>query len=233
MYKHLMFDLDGTLWDMQENHKVVFQKLYFKFNFETIFHCNFEDFYTTYNKINRELWQEYQKQHISKEYLDTHRFSLTFDYFAIPPTKRCEIDKLITFVQNEMANQTLLMPFAMETLTWLKQRKYKMSIISNGFVEMQYVKLRKSGLRDFFDWVFLSEEVGVPKPQKAFFEHAIRVSQCKPGECVVVGDDYIADIQGAGNAGLDQIYFHGAGKEDDRLATYHIHALNEIKKILS
>lgn len=231
-YKHLMFDLDRTLWDMRTNHRIAFEELYTEFGFKSIFKCSFEEFYDAYQKINRSLWQEYQKQNISKEFLDVHRFSLTFDYFSIPAEKRCKIDDLRIFAQEAMIKQTHLIPFAMETLIWLQQKRYKMSIISNGFVESQYLKLERSGLSEFFDWIFLSEEIGVPKPQKEFFFHALKTSQCKAEECVVIGDDYIADIQGARQAGIDQIYFHENEKEHHRKATYHIRSLKELQSIL-
>jgi putative hydrolase of the HAD superfamily len=83
-----------------------------------------------------------------------------------------------------------------------------MHMTSNGFHEVQYKKLAACGLTDYFDTVILSEDAGVNKPAKGYFDYALRVSKAVPETTIMIGDNFNTDIMGAKNAGLDTIYFN-------------------------
>ena len=112
--------------------------------------------------------------------------------------------------------------------------KYPLTVVTNGFVEVQYEKFDKSGLRDCFAHIVLSEEVGCQKPNPRIFEEALRMNGLQAEDVVMIGDSWNSDIQGAINAGIDQIWIR---KSKDPLpegqsATYLVHSLSDVMEIL-
>jgi putative hydrolase of the HAD superfamily len=112
--------------------------------------------------------------------------------------------------------KTNLFPDAHETLQYL-QKKYTLHLISNGFSESQGIKIRNTNLGVYFQYVIISEIVGVNKPDKAIFEHALNLAQTTKEESLMIGDSLEADVYGALNFGMDAIYFNPGGldKPDD------------------
>jgi putative hydrolase of the HAD superfamily len=103
--------------------------------------------------------------------------------------------------------QTRLFPMAKEVLMELRQMGYQLHIITNGFEEVQYIKLDNCGLRDFFEVIVCSETVGKNKPALAIFKHALDSANCTSDSAMMIGDDFVADVSGALNAGLQAILF--------------------------
>ena len=123
---------------------------------------------------------------------------------------------------------------ARELLAYLKAKGYQMHICSNGFHEVQYKKLRSSGLTDFFDTVILSEDAGANKPSKIFFDYALERTQANPSTTLMIGDNYSTDIEGAINAGLDTLLFRRWDPSfiPPRPVTYVVDSLREIQSVL-
>jgi HAD superfamily hydrolase (TIGR01509 family) len=129
-----------------------------------------------------------------------------------------------------------------EELVRYLAKKYPLTVVTNGFVEVQYEKFDKSGLRDCFAHIVLSEEVGCQKPNPRIFEEALRMNGLQAEEVVMIGDSWNSDIQGAINAGIDQIWVNGrvkSGNEkvvgpngEEQTATYVVQSLSEIMTIL-
>ena len=86
--------------------------------------------------------------------------------------------------------------------------KYPLTIISNGFKEVQYYKFAHSGLEDCFTHILISEEVGINKPQPGIFDIALARNGVSADEAVMIGDSFTSDIAGAQAAGIDQIWLH-------------------------
>ena len=107
--------------------------------------------------------------------------------------------------------------------------RYKLHIITNGFKEVQYVKLKESGIYNFFDKIIVSEDVGVLKPNKKIFSFAINKSGAKIENSLMIGDDIISDIRGAREFGIDQVYFNFKFSNKKVQATYIIHSLKELE----
>jgi putative hydrolase of the HAD superfamily len=111
--------------------------------------------------------------------------------------------------------------------------KYPLTIVSNGFIEVQYKKLRSSGLEKYFSHVVLSEEAKALKPDKRIFEHALKLNNASAEETIMIGDSYDADIVGAQNAGIHQVWFNPNIETDtDSSATYNIADLRKLYELL-
>lgn len=227
-YKHLFFDLDHTLWDFATNEQHTLSHLFIKYKLDQYFE-NFESFLETYQPINENLWLQYRNREVTKKYLSVNRFHHTF------LTKGLDDAAMAEQFGNDFiainATQTALVPHTIEVLNYL-EKKYTLHIITNGFVETQYVKLDGSGLSHYFKKIFISEQVGHQKPKRAFFEYAVKSCNARKSESLVIGDNLEADIIGAREFGLDQVFFNPHGTIHQEKITKEISSLKELMQWL-
>lgn len=227
--RHLFFDLDRTLWDFETNSKIALKKLFELYNLNE-FIPNFYKFYYNYKNINAELWVKYGAGKITKEELRNVRFYKTLKKFKIDDAQLS--DKLSTGYIEISPNQKNLFPNTLETLKELKAEGYKLHIITNGFKEVQYIKLSNCGLIDFFDVIVCSEEVGKNKPNPDVFLHAMKLANAEASKSVMIGDDLKVDILGASNVGMYTILFDPESKYRKAKGDYTIQDLKEIPNLL-
>lgn len=206
-YDHLFFDLDNTLWNFSANSAKAMKLTLEQVN---ILHeiSSFEDFFLVYEQINDSLWEEYRQNKIEKSKLIIERFSQSFEKTGLRQMNWAELNEL--YLSN-MAIQTELFPETIKTLTILKSKGYQMHIITNGFKEVQHLKLTNSGLSEFFTKIFISEEVKANKPHRPIFEYAIKSTNAKKKKSIMIGDSWETDIEGALNFGMDQVMFLNNG----------------------
>jgi putative hydrolase of the HAD superfamily len=228
MYKHVFIDLDDTIWDFHANAKLSLQEVYENRNLNRYFE-DFEHFFIIYAKRNLELWEMYGKGEISKEFLMVERFRHPLALMGV------DNDELAIQIGDEfldiLPTKTMLVPYAIELLDYLFP-KYSLTIISNGFVEVQYKKLRSSNIEHYFSHIVLSEAAGALKPDKRIFEYALELNNAIASETVMIGDSYAADIVGARNAGIDHIYLTQQHDSKQINATYLVKSLDELIRIL-
>jgi len=224
----LTFDLDRTIWDFDKNAYDSFQDIFEKYNLEKIFKT-FDNFYNSYVKHNDILWKDYREKKIKKSILSYKRFSLTLEEFGIDDE---ELAKKIAHDYITISpTKKQLFPYAHETLEYL-YKKYKLYIITNGFNEVQFTKLKNSDLDKYFLKVFTSEDAGAQKPDQIIFQHALRnVNACKE-DCIMIGDDLQVDVLGAKRFGLDQVFFNPENLEHSEDITHEIASLKELQDIL-
>jgi HAD superfamily hydrolase (TIGR01662 family) len=103
-------------------------------------------------------------------------------------------------------------PGARELLTSLRKLGIWIGVITNGLELRQAEKLRALRLENMIDEMIVSEKVGSKKPAQSFFEYALTRADVSPNECIVVGDLWETDIQGALNMGLDSIWLNRYGR---------------------
>ncbi len=228
-YKHIFFDLDHTLWDFDRNSRETLEELFEAYSLKNYGIHVFEDFVETYKKVNDQKWDEYRKGNISKENLRATRFHDTLMRFEINhPELAAEIDR--EYIQRS-PHKTNLFPHALEVLAYLAE-KYTLHIITNGFTEVQDIKITKSGLLPFFTYRITSEEAGANKPDPVIFRHALKMAGAKRTESIMVGDNLEVDIIGARRVGLDQVYFNPDRKPHREKVTFEISKLSELHGIL-
>ena len=226
--KHIFFDLDRTLWDFETNSRQALQHIFLEYKL-TLGFKNFESFHQTYIRINSELWQKYGKNKITKEELRNTRFLKTLQKHQIfDETLAKQISDAYI---NLSPRQTQLFPEAINTLTELQSRNYRLHIITNGFEEVQYIKLKESKLSPFFDVIVCSEQIGFNKPDKRIFIHALELANAQAAESLMIGDDLQIDILGANQIGMEAILFD-SNKRHKSKAFKVIHQLDELLELL-
>jgi putative hydrolase of the HAD superfamily len=228
-YRHLFFDLDNTLWDFEANSTETLTELYARHRLNELGVPSAEFFIEKYRHRNQMMWEQYRLGKLTKETLRNDRFALTFwdmglDAALAPPA-------LADDYVRESPRKTRLFPGAAETLGYLHGR-YRMHIITNGFDEVQHTKLQAAGIHHFFDAVIISEHTGYKKPDVNIFRYAMKHTQAVPGECLMIGDGLEIDVLGAQNAGWDSVYFNPGNHAHDRITTYEIRELPELRSFL-
>lgn len=226
----IFFDLDRTLWDFDSNSKETFKELFNKYEMKRKGVEDFDTLYTQYQLINHNLWDLYRQGEIKKDFLNIERFyqslllyhiddrvlaaKIAADYIFISPTKK------------------RLFPNTHEILTYLKESGYKLHIITNGFPEVQHIKLRNSDLKKYFSQIIISEEVGYKKPSHEIFHIAMKMAKANSDNSIMIGDDPLVDIQGAIDVGMDAIFVNHHHEPDCNFCKYQVSSLLGIKKLL-
>lgn len=228
-YKHLFFDLDHTIWDFDKNAEETLHELYHTYKLHDLGLHSADQFIETYTQNNHQLWADYHLGKITKQVLRETRFSKTFIDLGVSPESiphQFEDDYV-----NICPTKTNLFPKSHETLSYLNN-KYSMHVISNGFKESTEMKIHNNGLGIYFDNVIISEVVGINKPDKAIFEHALSLADAHVSESMMIGDSIEADVRGAQSFGMKAIYFNPEGKEAPEDVEHQIKCLSDLTQFL-
>ena len=229
-YQHIFFDLDNTLWDFDKSSILAFDKIYEIFNLINYGIPNAKDFHKTYFDHNNRLWEQYRQGKIDKEFLKTERFRLPLNDYGIV-NEKLAIDLGESYT-DLAARLVALVPNTMETLSYLKEKNYKIHLITNGFLEVQSIKMKASGLDTMIDYSFVSEVVGFKKPDHRIFHHAINEVGGSIENSVMIGDDLSVDIIPAKEIGMTHIYFNRKKISHNEKLDYEIYDLIEICDII-
>jgi len=227
-YKHIFFDLDHTIWDFDKNAEEALHELYHIHQLGSIGLQSPELFIETYTRNNHKLWALYHTGQITKDELRDARFKYTFIELGLQPDLM-PLDFEDAYVKL-CPTKTNLFPHAHETLAYL-QSKYTLHLISNGFKDSTRIKIAGTNLGGYFQNIIISEDVGVNKPDKAIFQHAIDLAGAGKHESIMIGDSLEADIYGALNFGMDAIYFNPFNSpkpEDVIMQIAHLKELTEM-----
>lgn len=200
--RDIFFDLDHTLWDFDRNSGLAFERVFLKHKLE----LPLTDFLREYESINLIYWKKYREELVTKEELRRGRLTATFEIFNLKFPLQT-IDSLANCYIEELPVDNHLFDDTVEVLNYLSEN-YKLHIITNGFEEVQHLKLQNSGIKKYFDTVTTSEEVGSKKPHPVIFETALSKACAMPQNSIMVGDSLEADIFGAEKAGMHTLFFN-------------------------
>lgn len=228
--RHIFFDLDRTLWDFESSAREAFRRIFDQYELRSKGVPSHEDFHESYNTFNNRLWDMYRKGEITKDDLRGRRFVETLYSYNI------DDKNLGDAIGDEYVRVSPLIvrlfPYALNILEYLTKKNYNLHIITNGFEEVQTVKLRESDMRKYFDKIITSEEAGIKKPEPGIFNYAFKKTGALPEESIMIGDDYEVDIVGAKNVGMSQIFFDPEKTMENPICDHHIQCLNEIEGVL-
>lgn len=230
-YKAIFLDWDDTIGDWTTAEHKALQDIYQTYHLNRLY-PTFEDYLNVYKPYNLELWGMYGRGEVTKDRLHLQRFLKPL----LVNDANGENDTMVNLA-HEMGDEFLrltnkyfcLMPYAEKVVKYMAS-KYPLTIISNGFKEVQYYKFEHSGLANYFTHTLISEEVGINKPQPGIFEIALEHNGVTAEEALMIGDSYSSDIAGAKAAGIDQVWIHEG--ETEETATYIVPKITDILNIL-
>lgn len=229
-YKHIFFDLDHTLWDFDTNAKASLIDIFGEFRLAELVTPDFDAFYEKYLHHNKILWERFQNGFITAEELKWRRMWRTMMEFKVGDEKLAK--NLSARFLEILPVKDGMFPHAFEILDYLKNKDYQIHLITNGFEKTQWSKIRNSKIDHFFTHVITSEASNSMKPEKEIFEFAMNQSGALLHESIMIGDNLDADIQGAMNAGMDNIFVNHIDATTDKKPTYMVTHLKELESIL-
>lgn len=230
IYKHLFFDIDHTLWDFELNSVHTLKEVYHTNQLPEKGILDFDDFNEVYHEINDKLWQRFRNGFLSREDLRWKRMWQTLVHYKVNDLALAK--KMSEDYLDILPQQKALFPYAVEVLEYCAGKGYAMHLITNGFEETQYQKLRTASIDHFFQQMITSERAMSMKPHKGIFEFALKETGADVDSSLMVGDALDIDILGAREIGMDQVFFNPHQKPHDDRPTYEISCLSEMKRIV-
>jgi 2-haloacid dehalogenase/putative hydrolase of the HAD superfamily len=229
MKKILLIDLDNTLIDFNEcaRHSIMnaFEKLGFDYS-PVVF--------DTFIEENAKIWKRLERGEITKPQLRANRWNIILARLGI------EFDGTILeeMFENGVAQGAYAVTGAYDLLDYLKD-KYEMYIVSNGFRYVQESRLKIGDFNKYFNNIFVSEDIGIPKPAKEFFDYCFAVlkkndDSILPENVLMIGDSLSSDMKGAVDFGFKTCFFDKKekGVQSELKLDFYIKNLFEIKKII-
>ncbi len=223
----IFFDLDHTIWDFEANSKLAFEKLLNKNKIE----ISIDDFLKIYEPINKNYWDRYAQAIITKKEVKYGRLIDTFSTLNIAVDDDF-INKFASDYLNLLKEETILMDGTIEILEYLFP-KYRLHILTNGFIEIQNQKIINSKLDKYFIEVISSEEIGKQKPHPEVFNYALKKANTSSYKSIMIGDNFKSDILGARNVGMQAIFYDIAQQNlvEDKIIPSIKH-LSELRNLL-
>lgn len=225
MIEFLFVDLDDTILDFHKAERLAIAKTFREFGLEPT-----DGVMDRYHQINRAHWEALERKELTREQVLTGRFSALFrEYGMQEDPVRCA-----RAYENNLSVGHYFLPGAEEALEFLS-RKYKLYLASNGTSRVQEGRLKSANISRFFQEIFVSEGIGVNKPDPLYFERCFaRIPGFDLSRAMIVGDSLTSDIQGGINAGLLTCWVNPTGKpgRSDICPDYEIQSLFQLEALL-
>lgn len=219
--KAIFFDWDHTLWDHDRNASEVIHELFEEFALLASITHSKELIWQVFTRINDTLWDDYQHGRIDQKTLRETRFALFFDELGIQGNATLFSDSYL----QRTPKKTHLIPDAYQVIETLAS-KYPLYVLTNGFDDIQQIKIAGAGMSHFFERVITSELAGCKKPSATFFEFALKQASCLPTDVVMIGDHPIIDVKAAEAIGIPAIHLNY--RQDEIPANIQISHLKEL-----
>lgn len=225
-YTIILFDADGTLYDLDKAAVEALKSNFAKYNLSWA-----DNTFELYEKINKKIWDDFEKGLITTKEIKTERFKRFFEILEVEGIDAIKFSKnyLLYLSQNNY-----LLDGAEDIIKWSSE-KFKLAIITNGLASVQNPRFKDSELRKYFNHIIISEEVGFAKPKAEIFDFGFKLFNNPPKEkVIIIGDNLTSDIKGGLDYGIDTCWFNPIRKENstDIKPTYEITNLDELKDIL-
>lgn len=228
-YRHLLFDLDHTLWDFDKNAAETLCELYNTHQLSTLGSFSVQQFCDTFATVNRSLWQRFDQGAYDQQQLRSERFGLILAQLGVS-TDRIPLGLAEDYLRI-CPTKAHVMPHTLATLDYLRQR-YQLHILTNGFAAVQAIKIKSAGLTDYFTEVVSSDTTGHRKPHRPVFDYVLDRIGATSQECIMIGDNLETDVRGAREAGIDQVFYNPKRVRHSEIVTYEVACLSELRSIL-
>ena len=224
MIEFLLLDLDDTILDFHKAERIALSKTIQDFGVEPT-----EEALALYHKINKWHWEQLELGVMTREEVLTGRFAVFFRELG----KTVDPTACARSYESNLSIGHYFLPGAEETVQALS-KKYRLFLVSNGTATVQHSRLTSAGLYPYFEQVFVSQEIGFNKPDKAYFDRCFeRIPGFDPEKALMVGDSLTSDIKGGINAGVRTVWINPKHKDcGDIRPDYQLDALSQLPELL-
>lgn len=226
MIKTVFLDLDDTILDFQRAERVAIAKTFDRLGIDVN-----EETVNKYIEINLDCWHALERGEMTRNQVLHGRFERLFSLLKL----NLDAVKTQEIYQELLSRECYFLPGGQELLSEFKQGgKYKLYMATNGIPEVQKPRIEKSGVGQFFEAIFISEEIGYSKPDKRFFQKCFeQIEDFDPSEAIIVGDGLSSDIMGGINAGILTCHFNPGNRQYTNITPdYMIKKLSELIPLL-
>ena len=226
MIRNVFLDADDTLFDFRRSEKKALSETLTRFGIEPT-----EEVLSRYHEINAAHWRMLERREITRAELKLRRYQCLFDEYGIA----CSASEVADCYEERLGDGHFFIDGAEALLRALSPR-YRLYITSNGYSKTQRGRLKSAQIDTYLTDVFISQELGVDKPDVGFFEACFaRIPDCKREETVIVGDSLTSDIRGGINAGIKTVWFRHGGMQAraDIRPDFEIRQLSELPALLT
>lgn len=222
-YNSLLIDLDDTLLDFSGDEKRAILATLEKYGLP---HSN--DVLELYSEIN--TWHTFELgEQITAKTVITNHFAKLLKMLEVKEHTAEIIDDYYKL----MINSHKVKNGAVKTLRQLKEKGYHLYLTTNGFPDFQYKRIKAARIYNFFDGIFISEEIDLRKPSRGFFDYVLkRIPESNRSKVLVIGDAPTADVFGGINSKLDTCWLNERDRQCKYRPTYSIKSLSELNDIL-
>ena len=225
-FTSIFWDVDNTLLDFPYSQRHALKTSLEAFGYEMT-----EEMLERYSAINESFWKRLELGEITQKEMLPGRFIQLFQEFHITGV---EVEDFRAIYQRELGSVYCYKDDSLSVCQKL-HTQVKQYVITNGVSATQRNKLKLSGLADLMDGIFISEEIGTPKPHREFFERCLeQVEEKDKSRILIVGDSLSSDIKGGVLAGLPTCWYRPEGTPNptEYRPDYEISDLHEIFSIL-
>lgn len=227
MVTTLLWDMDETLLNFAAAERAAINALFQKFGFGECSDAMLE----RYSKINRSYWERLERKELTKPEILVGRFRDFFESEGLDSTVAAEFNEKYQLSLGD----TIVFRDDSYNIVKSLRGKVKQYVVSNGTIAAQTKKLRLSGFGELMDGVFLSEDLGVEKPDILFFEKVFeKIHPEDKSQVMIVGDSLTSDIQGGNNAGIMTCWYNPEQKpyQGDLRIDHEIRDLHEVYDLI-
>ncbi|MCM1045935.1 MAG: YjjG family noncanonical pyrimidine nucleotidase [Candidatus Gastranaerophilales bacterium] len=225
-FSTLLWDLDGTLLDFLYAQRIALERSFALYDRDVT-----EEMLARYSQINDNYWKRLELGEVTKEELLAGRFRTLFEAYQI---QGIAPEAFSHAYQEALGSVYRYVDDSFQICSSLRGR-VKQYVVTNGTADTQLNKMKHSGLYDVMDGLFISEEIGTPKPQGGFFDYCLgQIEEKDKEKILIVGDSLTSDIKGGVQAGIATCWFRAPGTENptEYRPDYEIANLHQIFAIL-
>lgn len=213
----IFFDLDNTLLDHDGAEQQAIRVFAARYSSQ-IQTCS-DGIEQDWRRITDQQRARWRSGELSFEQLRRARISALFR----TPLSDEQAERLSVEYYRLYRQHWMLFPDVLPALNILQQLS-PLAIITNGFAFHQETKLRETGIRDYFRFMVISEEVGVAKPDQRIFQHALRRASEPASACWYIGNHPQLDAQAASDVGMKAVWLN-RNRAENRVSTRVVRSL--------
>lgn len=223
-YTTLYFDLDNTLLDFSAAEHKAIQKLFALHTLPIS-----DEKIAKYSAINLTWWERFEKGEIKKEEIYSGRFREYLNFYGFDGNPEKMAEDYFDFLSEGYD----LIDGADKALEHIKSKGYTICITTNGMSRTQYRRIDNCSIKQYFDYIFVSEDAGHQKPETEYFDYVMANTPEKDkSKILVIGDSMSSDILGGINFGVDTCWLNPKHNKPLHKATYEINNIMQICDIL-
>jgi len=215
--------LNGKTWNSTAQH--VFTRMR-----SSLGEMEFTDFYEPFVESHRELLELRKKD--LREYPNRKRFEIFMERIGLKEDDSL-LEKFVSSHMESLCGAMVYPEHHTEVLLYLKEKGYRLSVVSNfDHAPTALELLKKFGIADFFEHIVISEEVGWRKPHRKIFEFALASLGESPSDVIFIGDNPEADIMGSSGCGIDSVWVKRTEQFTQAKPKFIIKNLRDLKEII-